>query len=60
MDVNSNYILLEVEKPVIRNSVDGEIKSNEELKPKVNDIKCEFIVEDNKTLYKYVLKEADL
>ena len=27
---------------------------------KVNDIKCEFIVEDNKTLYKYVLKEADL
>jgi len=27
---------------------------------KVNDVKCEFIVEDNKTLYKYVLKEADL
>ena len=27
---------------------------------KVNDVKCEFIVEDTKTLYKYVLKEADL
>ena len=27
---------------------------------KVNDVKCEFIVEDNKTLYKYVLKDADL
>lgn len=27
---------------------------------KVNNIKCEFIVEDNKTLYKYVMKEADL
>ena len=40
MDLNSNYILLEVEKPVIRNSVDGEIKGNDELKPKVNDIKC--------------------
>lgn len=27
---------------------------------KVNDVKCEFIVEDTDTLYKYVLKEADL
>ena len=27
---------------------------------KVNDVKCEFIVEDTKTLYKYILKEADL
>jgi len=40
MDLNSRYILLEVDKPVIRNSVDAEIKGNDELKPKVNDIKC--------------------
>ena len=27
---------------------------------KINDIKCEFIVEDDDKLYKYVLKEVDL
>ena len=26
---------------------------------KINNVKCEFIVEDEKLLYKYVLKEAD-
>ena len=25
----------------------------------INDVKCEFIVEDEKVLYKYVMKEAD-
>ncbi|MBQ9019366.1 MAG: hypothetical protein IJ097_03575 [Bacilli bacterium] len=26
---------------------------------KINDVKCEFIIEDDEKLYKYVLKEAD-
>ena len=48
--VNSFEELLEardvLEKPIIYSPV--------------NDIKCEFIVEDDEKLYKYVLKEADL
>ena len=27
---------------------------------KVNDVKCEFVIEDGDTLYKYIFKEADL
>ena len=27
---------------------------------RINDVKCEFIVEDDTTLYKYVLKESKL
>lgn len=43
MELNSKYILLEVGKPVIRNTVDEEIKGNDDLKPKVNDIKCDSL-----------------
>ena len=55
-----------VERNVIKvDSFEKLLAAHETLKKpiifsKVNDVKCEFIVEDNKTLYKYVLKEADL
>ena len=55
-----------VEKNVIKVATFDELLNVRETlkKPiifsKVNDVKCEFIVEDSSTLYKYILKEADL
>ena len=39
----------------VRNSLEKPI-----IFSKINDVKCEFLVEDDKKLYKYILKEADL
>ena len=58
------YESLEEREIVKLDSIEELVKIRDELnKPiifsKVNNVKCEFIVEDEKILYKHVMKEAD-